>query len=111
MVLLKNKLPVTEDLDFAYLLELMRPLHNIPEYSWLPELFSIVGHESLLKLCKFAGGEIIKIPTIDELVDSIDALQYFYDIYIKKKQNITIPIHIQDLVYKIIEVYNAQNDY
>ena len=46
----KNKLPLTEELDFAYLLELMPPLHGQPEFSWLPELFSIVGHESLLKL-------------------------------------------------------------
>ena len=50
------KLPITEELDFAYLLSLLPPLKDEPEFAWLPELFSIVGHESLIRLCKYAGG-------------------------------------------------------
>lgn len=105
---MKNKLPLTEELDFHYLLSLMPPLHDIPEFSWLPELFSIVGHESLIKLCKYAGGEIIRIPTIDELNESILALQWFYDIYIKKCKSISdVPEDLVETVSKVFEVYNA----
>lgn len=107
---MSNKLPVTEELDFAYLLTLMRPLRNEPLYTWLPELFSIIGHERLIMLCKYAGGEVIQIPTIDELSKSIDALQWFYDVYIsKKKDKSEIPIQLSMAVAKIKEVYNAEN--
>lgn len=104
------KLPITEELDFHYLLGLMPPLHDVPEFSWLPELFSIVGYESLIKLCKYSGGELIRIPTLDELSMSIDALQYFYDVYIKKSKSASeIPDGLSELVDKIRTVYNARN--
>lgn len=104
------KLPITEELDFHYLLGLMPPLHNIPQYSWLPELFSIVGYESLIKLCKYAGGETIQIPTLDELTDSVEALQWFYDVYIKEEKLADgIPFRLISLVSKIKEVYDARN--
>lgn len=102
----KNKLPLTEELDFAYLLELMPPLHGQPEFSWLPELFSIVGHESLLKLCKYCGEESIKIPTLGELASSVEALQWFYDIQIKHTHTLTeVPEHLLPLVIKIKHIY------
>lgn len=105
-----NKLPLTEELDFSYLLELMPPLHDVPEFSWLPELFSIIGHEKLIILCKYAGGESITIPTIDQLLDSINALQWFYDVNIKKtKSIIEIPDEIYSLYSKISEIYDARN--
>lgn len=107
---MKNNLPITEELDFAYLLELMLPLHHVEGFAWLPELFSIVGHDKLLNLCKYAGGETITIPTVSELNDSIDALQWFYDIRIsKKKIAADIPPHLQNLVIKIAEVYDARD--
>ena len=103
----KSSLPITEELDFAYLLELMMPLHEVDEYSWLPELFSIVGHEKLILLSKYAGGEIIKILTISELTDSIDALQYFYNIYIKKDSTLnSVPVKLIPLVNKIKKIYD-----
>lgn len=100
----KSKLPITEELDFHYLLCLLPPLRNIPEYTWLPELFSTIDYESLVKLCQYAGGETIRIPTVDELTDSIEALQTFYDVYIKKRITDIPPEH-QNLVQKIYEVY------
>ncbi|MBQ2858199.1 MAG: hypothetical protein IJE78_13975 [Bacteroidaceae bacterium] len=107
---MSSKLPATEELDFAYLLELMPPLHNIEEFAWLPELFSIIGVEKLVLLCRYAGGESIKIPTIDQLNNSIDALQWFYDIRVKKtKQAVEVPTHLQNLVIKIAEVYDARD--
>ena len=96
-----TNLPVTEELDFAYLLELMPALHNIPEFAWLPELFSIVGAEKLITLCKYAGGEVIRIPTLDELSTSIETLQFFYDIKIKKTKT------LKDLPPVLLEKYNT----
>ena len=107
----KHELPITEELDFAYLLELMPALKDVPEYSWLPELFSIIGHEKLLKLCRYAGGEIIKIPTVDELNLAIQALQWFYNIVILKSHSILeVPFEVQPLLTKILEVYNVTSD-
>ena len=107
---MKSKLPLTEDLDFHYLLALMPALHDVPQFSFLPELFSTVGYESLILLCKYAGGETIRIPTLEELSQSIVALQWFYDVYIKKvKQEFEIPEDVRDLVSKVCEVYDARN--
>lgn len=107
---MKNSLPITEELDFHYLLGLMPPLHEIPQFAWLPELFSTIGHESLIKLCKYAGGETIRIPTLEELNDSIEALQWFYDVYITKdKLDIGIPYRLIDTVNKIKEIYDARD--
>lgn len=103
-------LPLTEELDFHYLLGLMPPLQGEPEFAWLPELFSIIGHESLLKLCKFAGGEIIKIPTLEQLSESIEALQWFYDVEIKKtKKQFEMPQEIYPLYKKIEGLYHVEN--
>lgn len=106
----KHKLPATEELDFHYLLTLMPPLHNIPEFSWLPELFSIIGHQRLIELCKYAGGERIRIPTLEQLSDSIDALQWFYDVHIKKCKNIAeVPPNLHTLMVKILNLYQESN--
>lgn len=107
----ETTLPITDELDFAYLLELMLPLHNEVDFAWLPELFSIIGHERLTLLCKYAGGETIKIPTLEQLVDSISAFQYFYDIKIAKKRSIDeVPKRLTKLVNKISKCYNRIND-
>ncbi len=106
----KNELPLTEELDFAYLLELMPPLHDVPEFAWLPELFSIIGHERLIDLCKYAGGEQITIPTLEQLTLSIEALQWFYDVKIKQSKLVEeVPIPLHTLFQKICEVYDARN--
>lgn len=105
-----KNLPITEDLDFSYLLGLMRPLYNIDNYAWLPELFTLIGHEKLIELCRYAGGETITIPTLEELNQSIESLQEFYDVYIKKsKDEIDISITNEPLVAKIKEVYDARD--
>lgn len=105
-----KELPITEDLDFHYLLCLMPPLKEDPEFTWLPELFSIIGYESLINLCKYAGGETIKIPTLEQLSDSIEALQLFYDTEITKLRNVSeIPQKYSSQVQKIKEYYNAEN--
>lgn len=102
-------MPITEELDFHYLLGLMPPLTGIEEFAWLPELFTIIGVKPLIELCKYAGGESITIPTIEELSSSLEALQWFYDVYIKKcKLPAGIPYRLLGLVSKIQEVYDAR---
>lgn len=101
-----DDLPITEDLDFSYLLGLMRPLYNMDQYAWLPELFSIIGHERLIDLCRYCGGETITIPTLEELSQAVDALQSFYDCDIKQKIDMCdIPYKQRELVDQIREVY------
>lgn len=104
----KNELPITEDLDFHYLLTLLPPLKTIDEYACLPELYSCIGYEKLIKLCTYAGGETIRIPTISELSDAMEALQYFYDVDIKKlRTDEEIPDAYKSLVERIRQVYYA----
>ena len=106
-----NELPLTEDIDFHYLLSLMPPLSNEPEFEWLPELFSIIDIDSLLKLCKYCGGETIKIPTLDQLQKSIDALQWFYDVDIKHSRSYdAMPSELTELVNKVRSIYYARTD-
>ena len=104
-----SKLSRKDELDFHYLLTLMQPLHSEKEFSWLPELFSIIGHESLINLCKYAGGETIRIPTLYQLSDAIDALQVYYEVYIQKLYPVEeIPDRVSTLVAKIKEVFDAE---
>ena len=106
-----KKLDLTESSDFHLLLELMLPLHGVEEYAWLPELFSIIGHEKLLLLMQYAGGATIKIPTLDELTTSLDALEWYYKVYVaKNKYRKSIPLDRIELVEKIKEVFDAANN-
>lgn len=101
-----KELSITEELDFQYLLQLLPPLEDTPEFANLPELFSIIGAKNLITLCKYAGGETITIPTIEQLSKDIDALQCYYDVYISgKKHADEIPAEIFPLVMKIRDVY------
>lgn len=104
-----QKLNITESSDFHCLLELMLPLYKVDEFAWLPELFSIIGHEKLLLLSKYAGGETIRIPTLDELSTAIEALDWYYRVYVtQKKRRKSIPREYLNLVDKIKEVLDAR---
>lgn len=105
-----EKLPITEELDFHYLLALMPALCGFEEFAWLPELFCTIGHQRLIDLCRYAGGEEIRIPTLEELEHSLDALQWFYDAYIAKRISPTeIPADFVGLVRKIRDYYAGNN--
>lgn len=104
-----NKLPITEELDFQYLLQLLPPLEDEEDFAWLPELFSIIGTEKLITLCKYAGGETIKIPTLSQLTEAIEALQWYYDVYIKKsKSSFEVP---NELVGKVAVIVNQFREF
>ena len=102
-----EKLGDTETLDFHYLLALMPALQNEPEFAALPELFSIIGYKKLITLCKYAGGETIKIPTLTELLEALEALQYYYDVYLNGSKSIyDIPDNLKELSNRIAEILN-----
>lgn len=104
-------LTITESSDFHCLLELMLPLYDIDEFAWLPELFSIIGHEKLLLLAKYAGGETVKIPSLDEISHAIESLDWYYRVYIKRsKRRKSIPPEYISSVDKIKEVFDAARD-
>ena len=103
---MSKELPIGEELDFQYLLQLLPPLEGEPEFSWLPELFSIIGARNLITLCKYAGGETIKVPTIEQLATDIEALQWYYDVYISHKKSVgEIPADLCALLAKIRSTY------
>lgn len=107
----QEKLDITQTSDFHCLLELMMPLYNIDEYAWLPELFSIVGYEKLLTLSKYAGGETIRIPTVEEISNALEALDWYYKVYIAhRKYRKSIPTEYVEMVNKIKEVFDAANN-
>lgn len=104
-----KELPITEELDFQYLLQLLPPLEDEEDFAWLPELFSIIGVKNLITLSKYAGGETIKIPTLEQLLRSIEALQWYYDVYIKKsKSSFEIP---EELVGKVAVIVNQFREF
>lgn len=103
-----DKLSNTEQLDFHYLLTLMPALESEHDFAWLPELFSIVGHENLIKLCKYAGGEVIEIPTLEQLSEAVTCLQLYYDVYVKHNKTISdVPAKRRDMVSRIESIVNA----
>lgn len=67
-----NKLN-TDDVCSLVLFAILQ-LKRSPEYAVLSELIYSLDRDSLLNLCKQFGGMTLKIPTLDELDDVIDAL-------------------------------------
>lgn len=108
---MKHKLPLPEQNDFHCLLSLLPALHNIPEFAWLPELYSLIDEPALTKLCSVAGGETIRIPTLEELQFSIDSLQWYYDIYIsQRKQLKELPAEFAASVQQIHATFSAGDE-
>lgn len=101
-----TELSLKETSDFACLLELMMPMNDDPQFACLPELFSILGHEKLLLLAKYAGGTQVRIPTVEELNDAIESLQWFYNIHITKTKKFThAPFKCRPAILRLEEVY------
>ena len=75
---------------YAMILFALYKSNEIPEYSSLSELSYILDKDSLLKLCEFYGGQTIKIPTIKEIEDYINALLVYQQVDIEHKNLQTV---------------------
>ena len=106
----QSELNLTEQQDFSYLLQLMMPLYQENAYALLPELFTILDYKKVIELSKYMGGETVRIPTIQELSESLESLQWFYDVYINKsKPYDSIPKEYLDNVTSIKNIYDDRN--
>ena len=57
---------------------------TIPEYSSLSELAYILDKNNLLKLCEYFGGQTLKIPTIDQLEETVYAMLLYQYVDVEK---------------------------
>lgn len=81
-----NELKELKNNDFySILLFILFRLTDNPEYSSLSRLAYILDIDNLLKLCKFFGGNIIKIPTIDQLEDICNGLLLYQKVDLEKQ--------------------------
>lgn len=82
---IKNELDKLKQIDlWSLMLFVLYNFQNIPEYSAISELAYILDEKNLLKLCEYFGGQTIKIPTIDQLEETIYAMLLYQYIDIEK---------------------------
>lgn len=82
---IKNELQKLNELDiWSLMLFVLYNFQKIPEYSTLSELAYILDKKHLLKLCEYFGGQTIKIPTIDELEETILSMLLYQYIDVQK---------------------------
>lgn len=82
---IKNELEKLKQIDiWSLMLFVLYNFQNVPEYSALSELAYILDEKNLLKLCEYFGGQTIKIPTIDQLEETIYAMLLYQYIDIEK---------------------------
>lgn len=68
---------LSEEDIYSLMLFALYKLEDDPQYSSLSQLSYILDKNSLLNLCEFYGGLTIKIPTIDDLKNLLNALIMF----------------------------------
>lgn len=82
---IKNELQKLKTIDiWSLMLFVLYNFQQIPEYSTLSELAYVLDQKSLLKLCEYFGGQTIKIPTIDQLEETIYAMLLYQYVDIEK---------------------------
>lgn len=68
---------------FNIMLFVLYKLKDIPDYKVLSELFYLVDKEALLNICQYYGGMTVRIPTIDELNNILNALTLYLKVDIQ----------------------------
>ena len=72
---IKNELQKLKQIDiWSLMLFVLYNFQKVPEYSAISELAYILDEKNFLKLCEYFGGQTIKIPTIDQLEETIYAM-------------------------------------
>ena len=82
---IKTELEKLKQLDiWSLMLFVLYNFQKIPEYSALSELAYILDEKSLLKLCEYFGGQTIRIPTIDQMEETIYGMLLYQYVDIEK---------------------------
>lgn len=68
---------------FNIMLFVLYKLKDIPDYKVLSELFYLVDKEALLNICQYYGGTTVRIPTIEELNNILNALTLYLKVDIQ----------------------------
>lgn len=72
---IKDELKKLKEVDiWSLMLFVLYKFQQIPEYSSISELAYILDQKSMLRLCEYFGGQVIKIPTIDQLEELLYAM-------------------------------------
>ena len=81
--------------DFYFIVHLIiNKLSDNKDRKIIPELCYLLDKKSLLNLITYFEGETITIPTKEEIIDSINLIELYYQINIKK-------ININDAIVKV----------
>ena len=82
---IKNELEkLKQDDIWSLMLFVLYIFQKIPEYSALSELAYILDQKNLLKLCEYFGGQTVKIPTIDQLEETVYGMLLYQYIDVEK---------------------------
>lgn len=81
--------------DFYFIVHLIiNKLSDNKDRKIIPELCYLLDKKSLLNLITYFEGETITIPTKEEIIDSINLIELYYQINIKK-------VTINDAIVKV----------
>lgn len=82
---IKSELKKLKTIDiWSLMLFVLYNFQKIPEYSTLSELAYVLDQRQLLKFCEYFGGQTIKVPTINQLEETIYAMLLYQYIDIEK---------------------------
>lgn len=70
---------------WSMMLFVLYNFQKIPEYSAISELAYVLDQKNMLKLCEYFGGQTIKIPTIDQMEDTLYSMLLYQYVDIEKK--------------------------
>ena len=82
---IKHELQKLKQVDiWSLMLFVLYNFQNIPEYSAISELAYVLDQKNFLRLCEYFGGQTIKIPTIDQMEETIYAMLLYQYIDVEK---------------------------
>ena len=82
---IKNELQKLKQIDiWSLMLFVLYNFQNIPEYSSISELAYVLDEKNMLKLCEYFGGQTIKVPTIDQLEETLYGMLLYQYIDVEK---------------------------
>lgn len=81
----KNDILNLKEVDlWSLLLFVLYKLRDINEMSTISEMAYLLPKESILTLCQYYGGELIRVPTIEEMGDVLNVLSLYNKVDIEK---------------------------